>query len=465
MTAGRPQRPVGKARPRNGGTRRALVAAKAVAAVAIASVALIAVPSETWLNGDIGWRVIALAALAGTGAAALWVAQGLIDAHFDALERLRAHAVIARTSGSEALALPAVPSGPEIERLRDAIGALATARDIGGGTSEARLAAILGAVGEGLVVIDDAGRIALVNAPARRTLGLPVPALGHSVFAALRRDALAAAMAAARVDGGASTTLPTVDGSEIAARLVDLPDQGAVLLALPADDIGHGAAVEHDLALLDHMPPATPAMPSTPLSELPSLVLDVETTGLDPAHDRIVSLAGLPLRGARAYPGDAIDLLIDPTVPIPDRARAIHGIGDETVRGAPRFGVLAPDISRRLAGTVVVGHNIGFDLAVLAAEAHRAGIAWTAPLALDTARLASALAPRERDLDLETVAARLGVEIRGRHTALGDCLITAEVFARQIALLGEAGVVTLDDAQRFAATATAVVRRQRAAGW
>ena len=439
--------------------------ALAVAALAVAALALLAVPADTWQAGSIGWRIAATVALAGAAAGALWVAQGLVDGHFDSLERLRAHAVIARTGDGGALVVAALPAGAEIERLRDAIATLAANFDSGAGDAAARLAAVLGAVAEGLMVIDDAGRIALVNAPARHALGLPARALGHSVFTVLRRDGLSEAMAAARADRTASRDLPTVDDRAIAVRLVDLPAQGAVLLALPAATDAPGGEVEHDLRLLDRVPPTPPAERSTRLAELPALVLDIETTGLDPSRDRIVSLAGVPLRGPRAYPGDAIDMLVDPKQPIPDRARAIHGIGDETVRGAPRFAALAPDIARRLAGTVIVGHSIGFDLAVLAAEAHRAGVDWSTPVALDTAQLAAALAPRERELDLEAVAARLRVEIRGRHTALGDCLITAEIFARQIVLLADAGVVTLDDAIRFAATAKAVLRRQRAAGW
>ena len=65
--------------------------------------------------------------------------------------------------------------------------------------------------------------------------------------------------------------------------------------------------------------------------------------------------------------------------------------------------------------------------------------------------LTGALAPTLLDLGLETIAAHLGVTVEGRHTALGDCLITAAVYARLVARLREAGVRTLGEARTFAA--------------
>jgi len=114
---------------------------------------------------------------------------------------------------------------------------------------------------------------------------------------------------------------------------------------------------------------------------------------------------------------------------------------------------------------VVVGHNIGFDMAMIDREMKLAGLDWVRPVTLDTLNLYAALRPDATKLDLETVAADLGIEIRGRHTALGDALMTAEIFRRIVPMLAGAGIVTLAAAIGFALRPKEVVRRQRTAGW
>src|SRR5918993_25211 len=76
------------------------------------------------------------------------------------------------------------------------------------------------------------------------------------------------------------------------------------------------------------------------------------------------------------------------TPPIPPEATRIHGIDDSAVRDAPSFAQAWPELADELAGGVVLGHAIGFDLAVLERECGRAGIAWQRPRTLDTRLLA-----------------------------------------------------------------------------
>jgi DNA polymerase-3 subunit epsilon len=69
-------------------------------------------------------------------------------------------------------------------------------------------------------------------------------------------------------------------------------------------------------------------------------------------------------------------------------------------------------------------------------------VRFTQPV-LDTLLLSAAVHPTLEDHRLESIAERLGVRVIGRHTALGDALVTAEVFLRLLALLGERGIETL----------------------
>ena len=114
---------------------------------------------------------------------------------------------------------------------------------------------------------------------------------------------------------------------------------------------------------------------------------------------------------------------------------------------------------------VWIGHNIGFDIAILRREAKLAGIAWSDPLALDTMCLYMALRPRAADVELEAIAADLGVDVIGRHTALGDALVAAEIWRRLLPLLAEAGIRTLGEALDYAERPSKIRRLQRALGW
>ncbi|MEO8718319.1 MAG: DUF294 nucleotidyltransferase-like domain-containing protein [Burkholderiales bacterium] len=203
----------------------------------------------------------------------------------------------------------------------------------------------------------------------------------------------------------------------------------------------------------------------TALAALPVLVLDLETTGLDVARDRIVQIGAVAMTGATLSDEPRIDQRINPQVPVPARASQIHGLTDAELAGAPRFGEFVETLRKAIAGRVVVGHNIGFDLAVLRHEAARSGVAWLEPPALDTAMLAGALDRSLPDLGLETVATLLGVEVKNRHDALGDSLMTAHVFARLLARLREADVRTLGEAQSFAQRRADLTPRDAQADW
>ena len=162
-------------------------------------------------------------------------------------------------------------------------------------------------------------------------------------------------------------------------------------------------------------------------------VIDVETTGLNPDTDRLVSVAVVPVDGDRVHADHLWECLVDPGRPIPAAARAIHGIDDSRVLGAPSPQQAVAGLRPRLAGRRVVGHNVGFDAAFL----RHAGAADWPELhpdnLIDTRDLSRALDPdRQLRHTLDAVAERLGVVIdpHVRHTAGGDALATAECLVR-----------------------------------
>ncbi|MDY0885114.1 3'-5' exonuclease [Dongia soli] len=208
------------------------------------------------------------------------------------------------------------------------------------------------------------------------------------------------------------------------------------------------------------LPPLTTYDRQTPLVDLPILSLDTEATGIDPQHDRIVSIAAVNLSSGRLHLGLMLDMLVNPRRAIPSNVTRIHGITDRHVRNAPHFVDLAGMLEKRLGGYVLLGHNIHFDAALLHHEMRRAGRDWQMPPLLDTMLLFAALYPQAETLSLDHVAKRLRISLIGRHTARGDALIALDLYYRLLPHLAARDILTLGRAEEASAAALARLRRR-----
>ncbi len=344
---------------------------------------------------------------------------------------------------------------------------MASRRAMEAARPDQRLAAVIGALGDAVVVVTDSGQISLINAVGKALLGQDRAAVGTSIYAALDRASLVSALEEARRTRRRpiSALLRTVQGNPLAARVTDFGEHAGAVIAIAAREVEAYAEVEHALDMHDLPPPAPPPQAHTALTRLPGTVLDTETTGLDVTLDSICAIGAVRMHGEHIFRGVTIDRLINPGRSIPARSTAVHGITNAMVACVPGPEAALPELAAMLRGTVMIGHNIGFDLAMLRRAAGQAGLDWQDPPWLDTLLLAAALEPDETDLNLESIALRLGVSVNGRHTALGDSLVTAEVFARMIPLLAGRGVLTLGDAVDFSHTAKHARAAQKRAGW
>ncbi len=105
----------------------------------------------------------------------------------------------------------------------------------------------------------------------------------------------------------------------------------------------------------------------------PLIFFDLETTGIDVASDRIVEISYL-----KVFPNgdeESKTMKVNPTIPIPPKVSAIHGITDEDVRDAPKFSEVARTLSKIFEGCDFAGYNSNkFDIPLLAEEFLRAGV-------------------------------------------------------------------------------------------
>ncbi len=186
--------------------------------------------------------------------------------------------------------------------------------------------------------------------------------------------------------------------------------------------------------------------PERRLTDLVYSVFDTETTGLEPSKgDEIIQMGAVRIVNNRLLRQEIFDQLVDPVIPLKPEGMLIHGITEAMVNGQPRLDVVLPAFHEFCADTVLVAHNAAFDMRFLQMKEASLGVRFTQPV-LDTLLLSAVIHPNQESHRLESIAERLGINVIGRHTALGDAYVTGEVFLKMIPLLADMGIVTLRQA-------------------
>jgi DNA polymerase-3 subunit epsilon len=379
----------------------------------------------------------------------------------------------------------------EINRLAEHLGLArqglderlaAATRDLD--TERRRLAGVLGELAEGVVVASTDGRVTLANRAAAGLLADGHALLGRSLGELVDRETIEQRLDALRTRDGAAErfTLPTTRGAVLEVAMTALRTEegqgGGFILVLrdpshprlsgrvgpagapPDRFVGAGLhsgtatavpgpirAELYDFSLFDEVQRwVSPTDRDRRLDDLTFVVFDTETTGLRPeSGDRVISLAGVRVRGGQVKRGEIFDALIQPGRTIPSESVTFHGITDAMVVAAPAIDLVLPAFLQFARDAVLVGHEASFDLRFLEPEARRLGLpslTATRPV-LDTRLLSRSLHGLGESHTLEAVALRLGVPVTGRHSALGDALTTAEILVRLLALIQKRGLLTL----------------------
>lgn len=169
-------------------------------------------------------------------------------------------------------------------------------------------------------------------------------------------------------------------------------------------------------------------------------VIDFETTGLSPEQDRVIEI------GVACFENGQLtalkNWLVNPGIPVPEDARAIHNISDEELAGAPPFAEVVADVRTVVAGHLPVAYNALFDRAFLHAELQRAGVVLgdggggeDAPPAferevswIDPLVWVRELHKDEKGHRLTDACGRLGIALDNAHRAASDAEASGRVL-------------------------------------
>jgi len=232
--------------------------------------------------------------------------------------------------------------------------------------------------------------------------------------------------------------------------LLPLADTAGEVEQLNAAAVRHDSRPEYYDFDLFRASESQHALDDRRLTELSYTVFDTETTGLEPATgDQIIQIGAARLVNGKLLRQEAFEQLVDPQRDLPAAGIAIHGIQPEMVRGQPTIDRVLPAFHTYARDTVLVAHNAAFDMRFLQLAEGRSGVIFDQPV-LDTLLLSAVVHPNQESHRLEAIAERFGITVIGRHTALGDAIVTAEVFLKLIPLLAAMGIHTLGQAREAA---------------
>ncbi len=330
------------------------------------------------------------------------------------------------------------------------------------------LALVLQNIAEAVLVVSKDFRIVLVNPAARRLFGAERAFLGGSALSIFDREMLTELFERLRnhPSGGClpinwkgysgSACLLREESGRILGLVLSFQapyETHGLEPARTAEDLSSLTITEtprtwrpvaYDFDLFEGAHPRLDLLKS-PLEELTYTAFDTETTGLEPSRgDRIVAIGAVRIERGRILREAFFHTLVNPERPIPPQATKIHGITEEMVKDKPPLREVLPKFLTFCRDTVLVAHNAAFDLKFLEIEAQKLGLKIDFPV-VDTLFISYGLFEEFEDHNLDTIAKRLGIPVAGLHSALGDALLTAEIFLKLLPHLKRKGIRTLED--------------------
>ena len=174
----------------------------------------------------------------------------------------------------------------------------------------------------------------------------------------------------------------------------------------------------------------------------PVVVLDFETTGLNPFADRIIEIGAVKLENGQVM--DTFSMLVNPEVPLPAKVVQITKIQDYMLKDQPKAAEALPQLMAFIGNSPLAAHNASFDMAFLGAELKRLGKSFDLPQ-IDTLAFAQKLYPDLKRYNLASLCRHLGVVLKNAHRAVHDATATAQCLSMMLQEAAGLGAKTLAD--------------------
>ena len=165
--------------------------------------------------------------------------------------------------------------------------------------------------------------------------------------------------------------------------------------------------------------------PETKVRELPMVVFDFETTGLNYKLDRIIEIGAIKYQGKKEV--GRVTTLIDPKRHISSRITEVTGIKPADLLGQPLIHSILPQLHELMTGALLVAHNAEFDMSFLNNESGRCGMScnYTSLCTLKMSRALNTDLPKH---NLDMLAEHYHLSFESRHRSIGDIKVTAQVL-------------------------------------
>ena len=173
-----------------------------------------------------------------------------------------------------------------------------------------------------------------------------------------------------------------------------------------------------------------------------TVVFDLETTGFDPRVNHIIEIGAVKIENGKII--DRMDVFVNPGVPIPFRITQLTSIDDSMVMDAKGIEEVLPQFLDFAKDAILVAHNADFDYHFVSTKAKALNIPFSAPV-IDTVALSRLLLPRLNRFKLDTVAKELKTELLHHHRAVDDAEATARIYLKELELLEQRGVSSLEE--------------------
>jgi DNA polymerase III epsilon subunit family exonuclease len=188
--------------------------------------------------------------------------------------------------------------------------------------------------------------------------------------------------------------------------------------------------------------------PSARIDEIPIVVFDFETTGLDVNQDQIIEIGAEKLIGFEVV--DTFSTLITTSIGLSSHIQQLTGITPDMLTGQPELQEVLPEFLKFIDGSLMAAHNAEFDFMMLKAAALRMGYEVDLPC-FCTLKMARTLLPTLENRKLDTLAQHYNLTFGSRHRSMGDVRVTSEVL-RNLVTVEADGIECWKDLEPFNVT-------------